>query len=42
MVLHEQFMGSCEDSYGWLVAWGPCECMLVRSSRVWLLPFTLL
>ena len=27
---------------GWLVAWGLCVCMLIRSSTVWLLPFTLL
>ena len=27
---------------GWLAAWGRCECMLVRSSAVWLIPFTLL
>ena len=29
-------------SGGWLVAWGLCEGMLVRSSAVWLLPFTFL
>ena len=23
-----------------LVAWGLCECMLIRTSAVWLLPFT--
>jgi len=32
----------CENSDGWLVAWGQCECMLLLSSAVWLLPFTLL
>ena len=34
----------CENSDGWLVAWGLCECMLIRFSTVWLLPkaFTLL
>ena len=31
-----------ENSDGWLVAWGLCECMLVSSFAVWLLPFTLL
>lgn len=28
-----------DNSYGWLVTWGLCECMLDRSSAVWLLPF---
>ena len=32
----------CEKRDGWLVAWGLCECMLIRSSIVWLLPSTLL
>ena len=32
----------CENSDGWLVAGGPSECMLIRSSTVWLLPFTFL
>ena len=32
----------CENSDGRLVAWGLCECMLIRFSTVWLLPFTLL
>ena len=27
---------------GWLVAWVLYECMLVRFSAVWILPFTLL
>ena len=27
---------------GWLVAWVLRQCMLVRSTTVWLLPFTLL
>ena len=27
---------------GWLVAWSLCGCILVRSTAVWLLPFTLL
>ena len=31
----------CEKHDGWLVAWGWCGCMLIRSSTVWLLPFTL-
>ena len=30
----------CEKSDGWLVAWGLCECMLMRSPMVWLLTFT--
>ena len=30
------------DHAGWLVAWGLCECTLVRSSTVWLFPFTVL
>jgi hypothetical protein len=32
----------CEISDGLLVAWDVCECMPIRSSTVWLLPFTLL
>ena len=32
----------CENRDGWLVAWGLCGCMLIRSSTAWLLPFTLL
>ena len=32
----------CENSDGWLVAWGMCECRLVRFSAVWILAFTLL
>ena len=31
-----------ENGEGWLVAWGLCECTLIRSSAVWLLPFTIL
>ena len=31
-----------DNSDGWLVVWGLLYCMLVRSSAVWLLPFTLL
>ena len=31
----------CEESIGWLFAWGWCECMLIRSSTVWILPSTL-
>ena len=31
-----------EKSDGWLTAWGLCECMLIRSSTEWLLPFALL
>ena len=25
-----------ENSHGWLVAWGMCEYMLIRSSAVWI------
>ena len=34
----------CENSDGWLVAWGLCEYMLTRSSTaaVWFLPFSFL
>ena len=31
-----------EKSNGWLVAWGLCKYMLILSSAVWILPFTLL
>ena len=31
----------CENSDGCLVAWGLCECMLIRSFAVCLLAFTL-
>ena len=29
----------CESSDGWLVAWDLCECVLILSSAMWLLPF---
>ena len=43
-VLVGQYSRACERTVmaGWLVAWGLCEGMLVGSSAVWLLPFTLL
>ena len=43
--IHHQlyiYLCVCETSDGWLVAWGLCECVLLRSSAVWLLPVTLL
>ena len=31
----------CENRDGLLVAWGSCECALIRFSTVWNLPCTL-
>ena len=31
---------ACENSDGRLVAWASCGCVLIRSSTLWLLPFT--